>query len=66
MEMSFRVYGRLITNKEALEYLICILTAMGENWLVVVDNLSKDRNNWDNMYSILRRKGKNDWTPGKF
>ena len=55
METSFRSYDLPLTNVESFKCLGRIITSTYNYSLVVVANLSKYRNNWACMSSILSK-----------
>ena len=56
---AFQAYRRPLTNVEEFKYFGCLLTSTDDNCVVVVSNLHKAQNKWEQMYQILVCEGEN-------
>ena len=56
-ERAFEAYGEPLVNLTAFKYLGRVLTAVDDDWLSVVGNISKARKSWGHLSQILIREG---------
>ena len=66
LERAFEAYGEPLENVPAFRYLVQVLTAIDDDWIAVVGNLGKSRNNWGQLSWILRQKGPDPKVSEKF